>query len=292
MWTALIPGGHNESTVHNNCLLMINTIAIGFIKSIWAIKTCSHGFQNIHTHDITIALLLEQMKQLLPFITLFAVSINSLRPRKHRHHFADDVFKCNFLNEMFEFRLKFHWSLFLKVQLTIFQRQAIIWTTDDPVQRRIYASLGLNVLFISIFEYSLPNLLFLKLEKYTPVYINKLIGNQREDEHTWKLQSNDVKKHVLEWNISEYWCPIQFISITFYNNTYWSFTCQRNLRSLFHKYHQRLFNAKNNISIPFFDNTSYWYRIGMWHQFSDSPSCRADLSVTWQNLTHILTCSS
>ena len=25
--------------------------------------------------------------------------INSLRPRQNRRHFADDVFKCNFLNE-------------------------------------------------------------------------------------------------------------------------------------------------------------------------------------------------
>ena len=126
--------------------------------------------------------------------------------------------------KMYEFRLKFHWSLFLRVQLTIFQywfrwwlgaeqatshylnqwwpsstthvcvtrprwvnsspldwtgdkplsepmmtqfndacmrhsasmswlisprlnrRQAIIWTNDDPVQRRMYASLGLDEL--------------------------------------------------------------------------------------------------------------------------------------------------
>ena len=72
------------------------------------------------------------------------------------------IFQTAFSNafswmKMFEFRLKFHWSLFLKVQLTIFQhgsdndfapnrRQAIIWTNDDPVHRRIYASLGLNEL--------------------------------------------------------------------------------------------------------------------------------------------------
>ena len=37
-------------------------------------------------------------------------------------HFADDIFKCIFLNEMFDFRLKFHWSLFPRVQLTIFQQ--------------------------------------------------------------------------------------------------------------------------------------------------------------------------
>ena len=40
--------------------------------------------------------------------------------------------------KMFELRLKFHWSLFLRVQLTIFQ----CWL----VYRRIYESLGLNEL--------------------------------------------------------------------------------------------------------------------------------------------------
>ena len=39
--------------------------------------------------------------------------------------------------KMFEFRLKFHWSLFLRVQLTIFivpsRRQAIIWTNDGKL---------------------------------------------------------------------------------------------------------------------------------------------------------------
>ena len=31
------------------------------------------------------------------------------------------ISKCIYLNENYEFRLKFHWSLFLRVQLTIFQ---------------------------------------------------------------------------------------------------------------------------------------------------------------------------
>ena len=61
--------------------------------------------------------------------------------------------------KIFEFWLKFHWNLFLKVQLTIFwlgldnglepnRWQAIIWTNDDQVQRSIYASLRLNELKI------------------------------------------------------------------------------------------------------------------------------------------------
>ena len=39
----------------------------------------------------------------VPFLIVFAmygvVCVNSLRPRQNRRHFADDIFKCNFLNE-------------------------------------------------------------------------------------------------------------------------------------------------------------------------------------------------
>ena len=59
--------------------------------------------------------------------------------------------------EMFEFRLKFHWSLFPRVELTIFQHWFRYWlgvvqATSHYlnqwwlVHRRIYASLGLNEL--------------------------------------------------------------------------------------------------------------------------------------------------
>ena len=53
----------------------------------------------------------------------------------------------------FKFWLKIHWSLFLKVQLTITnigldnglgpnRRQAIIWTNADQINWRTYAALG------------------------------------------------------------------------------------------------------------------------------------------------------
>ena len=57
----------------------------------------------------------------------------------------------------FVFCLKFHWSLFLRVQVTIPQHwlgdglvpnrwQAIIWTNADLIQWHIYAALGVDVL--------------------------------------------------------------------------------------------------------------------------------------------------
>ena len=65
--------------------------------------------------------------------------------------------------KMFEFRLKFHWTLFLRVQLTIFQHWFRWWlgavqATSHYLNQwwfvywRIYASLGLNELNI-IFQY-------------------------------------------------------------------------------------------------------------------------------------------
>ena len=48
--------------------------------------------------------------------------------RQNCRHFPDDIFKCIYWKKMYKFRLRFHWSLFPEVQLTIFQ--AIIWTND------------------------------------------------------------------------------------------------------------------------------------------------------------------
>ena len=45
---------------------------------------------------------------------------NTLRPRKNGRHLADDISNAFSWMEIYEFRLKFHWSLFLRDQLTIF----------------------------------------------------------------------------------------------------------------------------------------------------------------------------
>ena len=46
---------------------------------------------------------------------------NILRWRPNGRHFGDDIFKCIFLRESLDFFFKFHWSLFLRFELTIFQ---------------------------------------------------------------------------------------------------------------------------------------------------------------------------
>ena len=83
--------------------------------------------------------------------------VNTFRPRQ-----MDAISQTTFSNafswmKMFEFRLKFHWSLFLRFQLTIFQHWFRYWlgavqATSHYLNQwwlvywRIYASLGLNEL--------------------------------------------------------------------------------------------------------------------------------------------------
>ena len=66
--------------------------------------------------------------------------VNTLRPRQNGRHFADDILSAFSWMKMFEFRLKFHWSLFLKYSsigsdngLAPTRRQAIIWTNDGEI---------------------------------------------------------------------------------------------------------------------------------------------------------------
>ena len=46
-------------------------------------------------------------------------TLNSLRPRQNGRHYADDNFKCIFLNENYEFWIRFHRIMFPRVQLAI-----------------------------------------------------------------------------------------------------------------------------------------------------------------------------
>ena len=55
------------------------------------------------------------------YIYIYIYPYNILRPRPNGRHFADDIFKYIFLNENFWIPVKFHWNLFLRVQLTSFQ---------------------------------------------------------------------------------------------------------------------------------------------------------------------------
>ena len=59
------------------------------------------------------------------------VNFNTLRPRINGHHFLDNIFKWM---KMYEFGLIFHWSLYLRVQLTIFQHWFRYWAIEDQAE--------------------------------------------------------------------------------------------------------------------------------------------------------------
>ena len=81
--------------------------------------------------------------------------VYSLRPRHNGRHFQTTFLNVLSWMTMYKFRLKFHWSLIPRVQLTIFQQWFRYWLGAVQatshylsqwwlVYRRIYASLGLN----------------------------------------------------------------------------------------------------------------------------------------------------
>ena len=64
-------------------------------------------------------------------------SVNSLRPRQNRRHFADDVFKCNFLNENVWIPIKISLKFLSKGQMNNIPPLVLImaWrrTGDKPI---------------------------------------------------------------------------------------------------------------------------------------------------------------
>ena len=56
---------------------------------------------------------------------------NTLRLRQNGRHFPDEILKCIFMNEKCLFWFKFHWNLFLRVQLTIFHHWFREWLGAD-----------------------------------------------------------------------------------------------------------------------------------------------------------------
>ena len=82
-------------------------------KAIWSSSEvyhvrCSYG---PYARRVTGGIILSQLLWFL----------DTLRPRRNGHHFPDDIFICISLMHMYEFWLRFHWGLYLMVQLPIFQ---------------------------------------------------------------------------------------------------------------------------------------------------------------------------
>ena len=73
------------------------------------------------------------------------LTFNTLTPGQHGRHFAD-IFKCMFLNENIWIPIKFHWSVFLSVWLTICSPafvQIMAWrrSGDKPLSEPMMVSI-------------------------------------------------------------------------------------------------------------------------------------------------------
>ena len=75
--------------------------------------------------------------------------VNSLRPRQNGRHFADDVFKCNFLNENFWIPIKISLKFVPKGPinniLALFQEMAWRRSGDKPLSEPMMVSLPTHI---------------------------------------------------------------------------------------------------------------------------------------------------
>ena len=141
-----------NNTIHENCWWIIPLMTK---KSLCMVR-------HIAFISCTLVLMLNQGKQRISSLTpRFAIFV---LPHRGRHKMAamfQTTFKCVFVNatvKMYDILLRFHCSLFLMVQLTIFQQWFRLWLCADKATKHclkqciiylfIYASLALNELYI------------------------------------------------------------------------------------------------------------------------------------------------
>ena len=99
---------------------------------------------------------------------------NTLRPRPNDRYFADDIFKCIFLNENVEFRLKFHWSAFLRVQLTTCHHW-LRWWHGDVLAPGHYLNQWWEVYWPI---YTSPSLNECMKSRFSIIYISRSVFNK------------------------------------------------------------------------------------------------------------------
>ena len=76
-------------------------------------------------------ILYQNCSKYFPFNRYCMAQVNSLSPRQNCHHFADDIFKCIFVSKNIWIHLRFHWSLFIRFELPVFQHWFRLWLDAD-----------------------------------------------------------------------------------------------------------------------------------------------------------------
>ena len=154
--------GANNTVKANAKWLNLNTILVILCVNVYIHHNIAQYVATLDQETTTLAsffvLQWKQTYTTLNDVCLFIWNnLPQIEAETNGRYSADDIFKCIFWMKMFEFRLKYHWSLFLRFQWTIFHHWFRYWL--DAVQApshylnqwwlvywRIYASLGLNEL--------------------------------------------------------------------------------------------------------------------------------------------------
>ena len=92
----------------------------GFVTYSWySIRANPRTYPQTHKHTAQRTCWIMAEGCNIPWIKWAIRDFNTLRPRPNDGHFPVDILNAYSWMKLCEFRLKFHWSLFLRVQLTI-----------------------------------------------------------------------------------------------------------------------------------------------------------------------------
>ena len=108
-----------------NIYAFTTTVLSGCVPVIWKQLPTNIWIANYKSYVMPLLTShLHNVIDILSTITLvFGDKFLAYPPGENGRHFTGDVLRSIFMNENFEFWLKFHWRLFLMVQLTIRQHQ-------------------------------------------------------------------------------------------------------------------------------------------------------------------------
>ena len=113
MW-ALIGLAHTQNDPCVNCVytvcgLIVLAASFGIVHMSSATGFCCSCTILWHVWELVGCYLLVLWSVLQP------CEVNTLGQRQNGHYFPDDIFKCISWMKIYEFLLRFHWSLFLRV---------------------------------------------------------------------------------------------------------------------------------------------------------------------------------
>ena len=117
--------------------------------------------------------------------------VNILRHEQNGCHFANNIFRCIFVNEKFYIYFKFHWILFLMIQLTIDPR-GHFKNADELVDMK---ALKLSTLYKIIIFQCMGNLFGVEFQREPLKFHTKYLTHTLKYlifTHNWNFMSSKI----------------------------------------------------------------------------------------------------